>query len=284
MPSLARRALVLLAAPALLVAACGGDDGAEPQAAEHGLEHVHGLGVNPADGALYVATHYGVFRSPEGSQEAERVGEGLQDTMGFTVAGPDRFLASGHPGPGEPGPPNLGLTESTDGGETWEEVSLGGEADFHALVFAHGRIYGYDASGGRLMVSDDGGKSWAERRPPAPVIDLAVDPADPERIVVSTEAGLAVSADDGGEWRPIGGQRIGFLAWPAQERLYLIGARGEVEASSDAGRRWTDVGEIGGQPAAMVAESERELYAALPDGTVLGSTDAGASWSVRSRP
>jgi hypothetical protein len=285
MTSLLRRRAFLAAAFALLLVGCGAEDGVESQAAEHGIEHVHGLGVNPADGALYIATHYGVFRSPEGSEEAERVGAGLQDTMGFTVVGPDHFLASGHPGPGEPGPANLGLIASRDGGETWEEVSLGGEADFHALVFAHGRVYGYDASGGRLMMSDDGGETWAERRPPAPVIDLTVDPADPERIVASTEAGLAVSEDDGRNWRATeDGAQIGFLTWPAGESLYLVDVRGAVQVSSNGGRRWGRVGRIGGQPAALAAEGERELYAALPDGTVQQSRDAGATWSVRVSP
>jgi hypothetical protein len=270
---------------AVLFAACGGEDADGPQAAEPGPEHVHGLGINPADGELYIATHFGVFRSPAGSDGAERVGDGLQDTMGFTVVGPDRFLASGHPGPGEPGPPNLGLIASNDGGETWRELSLGGEADFHVLRSAHDRVYGYDATGGRLMLSDDGGDTWATRRPPAPVIDLAVDPADPNRIVVSTERGLAASEDDGRRWSPIGrDDRIGLLAWPAQDRLYLIDAHGTAHVSSDGGARWEQVGEIGDQPAALVAESVRELYAALSDGTVMRSTDGGASWSVRSAP
>jgi hypothetical protein len=284
MPPLARRALAFVATAVLLLAACGGEDGEGTQAADDGLEHVHGLGVNPADGALYIATHFGVFRSPEGLDSAERVGDGLQDTMGFTVVGPDRFLASGHPGPGEPGPPNLGLISSTDGGETWQEISLAGEADFHVLRFAHDRVYGYDATGGRLMVSDDRGESWTESSPPAPVIDLAVDPTDPVRILASTEAGLAVSEDDGRDWRPIGGGKIGLLAWPAEDSLHLVDARGQVGVSADGGRRWDEAGSIGAQPAALVAEGERELYAALADGTVVRSTDAGDSWSVRVRP
>lgn len=282
MPFLARRLLPLAAALALILAACGGEGGGDPQAAKHGLEHVHGLGVNPADRSLYIATHFGIFRSPAGSEDAERVGEGLQDTMGFTIAGPDHFLASGHPAPGEPGQVNLGLIASTDGGESWEEVSLGGEADFHALAFAHERVYGYDVTGGRLMLSDDLGESWSEHRAPAPVIDLAVDPADPDRILLSTEAGLTVSEDGGRDWSLLGGSaRVGFLAWPAEDRLYLLDARGEVLVSSDGGRRWEQAGSIGGQPAALVAASDRELYAARSDGTVLQSTDAGESWNVR---
>jgi photosystem II stability/assembly factor-like uncharacterized protein len=277
-----RLLFVLVATAAtLLLAACGGAEPA-PDGGGHGFEHVHGLGINPADGALYIATHDGVFRSPQGPESVERVGEGTHDMMGFTVVGPDHFLASGHPGPGEPGPANLGLVASTDAGQSWQEVSLGGEADFHVLRFAHDRLYGYDATGGRLMVSEDHGASWSERRAPAYVIDLATDPEDPERIIASTERGLLLSDDDGRRWQALGSDdRIGLLAWPQEDRLYMIDAEGAVYVSGEAGRRWQRVGRIGGQPAALVAESDRKLIAALADGTVMRSTDGGAAWSVR---
>ena len=75
--------------------------------------HVHGLGVNPADGALFVATHTGLFRAARGEMRAQRVGGRYQDTMGFAVVGPDRFLGSGHPDGHEQLPPFLGLIEVT---------------------------------------------------------------------------------------------------------------------------------------------------------------------------
>lgn len=273
-----------LAVTALALAACGEEDGSGATSADGGGPvHVHGLGVNPADGALFVATHTGLFSSPEGASSAERVDDQFQDTMGFTVVGPDHFLASGHPAPGEARPSSLGLIESTDGGQSWQEVSLAGEADFHVLRFAHDHVYAYNALGGELMLSDDGGKTWTERQPPAAVIDLAVDPDDPERIVTSTEDGLAVSDDCARSWRPLPGQ-VGLLAWPSERRLYLVDATGDVRVTSDPGDPWRRAGSIDGQPAAVTAASARELYAALGDGTVLGSIDGGASWDVRSSP
>src|ERR671914_339504 len=132
------------------------DDGAEPlsEAAEPvsslpapdpGPVHVHGLGVNPADDALFIATHTGLYRVDDGRRKAARVGDRLQDTMGFTIVGPDRFLGSGHPDLEEAReknlPPHLGLIESTDEGESWRSISLSGEADFHVLRFTGGRVY-----------------------------------------------------------------------------------------------------------------------------------------------
>lgn len=273
----------------LALAGCGGGDPAAGEGSTGGTSadaapvHVHGLGVNPADDSLFIATHTGLFRSAPGEQTAERVGNSLQDTMGFTVAGEDTFLGSGHPGPGEVGPPLLGLIRSTDAGQSWEPVSLSGEGDFHALEGAHGRVYGFDSANGRLMISDDGGETWEERDPPEPLLDLAVHPSDPQRLVATGERGVYASEDDGETWRPLGGE-VGFVTWPAEDRLYLAGVTGRVQMSEDLGRSWAEVGTVGAQPAALLATSGEELYAALADGTVKQSIDGGSTWTVRSTP
>jgi hypothetical protein len=258
-------------------------------AADPGPVHVHGLGVNPADGALFIATHTGLYRVDEGERQAERVGERYQDTMGFTVVGPNRFLGSGHPDINEAREKNLpsllGLIESTDEGESWQPISLSGEADFHVVRFAGERVYGYDASNDRLLVSADRGRTWNELEKPGPLVDLAVDPESERRIVVASagglEEGLFESRDGGESWERVG-DAVGLLAWPGQ--LYLIAGGGQVFASRDGGRRLEHQGEIGGQPAALVAEGPRELYVALHDGTIKRSTDGGATWAVRSTP
>jgi hypothetical protein len=131
----------------VVLAACGAqsDESAEPTAGveDPGPVHVHGLGVNPADGALFVATHTGLFRAAPGGRRARRVADRYQDTMGFTVTGPDRFLGSGHPDGRDGLPPFLGLIQSTDAGRSWSPVSLLGERDFHVLEATGERIYGY---------------------------------------------------------------------------------------------------------------------------------------------
>lgn len=281
----------LLAAGGLLWLASDGDEEtfSGVPAEDPGPVHVHGLGVNPADNALFIATHTGLYRVGEGERKAERVADRFQDTMGFTIVGPNRFLGSGHPDLNEAQeknlPSHLGLIESTDEGENWESISLLGEADFHVLRFAGERVYGYDASNDRLLVSSDRGRSWSELEKPGPIVDLAVDPAGSRRMVVASsgglEEGLFESRDGGESWNRVS-EAVGLLAWP--DRLYLIAGGGEVFASSDGGRRLEGQGEIGGQPAALVAEGPRELYAALHDGTIKRSTDGGTTWTVRSTP
>jgi hypothetical protein len=274
----------IVAAGALLWQSGGGEGTfSGVPAADPGPVHVHGLGVNPADGALFIATHTGMYRVARGERTAERVADRYQDTMGFTIVGPNRFLGSGHPDLRDDLPPLLGLIESTDSGESWQPISLLGKADFHVLRFAGERVYGYDASNDRLLVSADRGRTWSELERPGPLVDLAVDPSDGRRIVATTEDGLFESRDGGQSWSRVG-EAVGLLAWSARERLYLVAAGGQVFASRDGGRRLEHRGDIGGQPAALLAQAPDELYVALHDGTIKRSTDGGGSWAVRSTP
>jgi hypothetical protein len=294
------RGLILLALVAVIVALGtgtllwkvgqgGGGSSADSLApSEPGAGHVHGLGINPSDGALFMATHTGLFRVGRDEQEAKRVGTRLQDTMGFTVAGPNRFLGSGHPDIREAReknlPPLLGLIESTDAGASWNPVSLLGEADFHVLRFAGERVYGYDASNDRLLASVNRGRTWDELDKPGPLIDFAAAPDSPLRLIASSAGGLAEglfeSRDGGRNWRQIS-RALGLIAWPTTKRLYLVGGEGRIYFSADAGRALAPRGEIGGQPAAFTAEGPVELYAAVHDGTIKRSSDGGATWEMR---
>jgi hypothetical protein len=249
--------------------------------------HVHGLGVNPEDGSLLIATHTGLWRTAVGETQAERVTNQMQDTMGFTIIGPDRFLGSGHPDQVQARdkglPPLLGLIESTDAGKSWRTISLLGEADFHVLRSKGKRVYGFDATNERLLFSRDAGRTWTERTPPAPLVDMAVNPSNLSHLFASGESGLWESANEGREWKPAG-EGSGLLAWPVPGRLYIITAAGEVRLSPNGGKRWDAAGNIGGQPAALLAQTARELYVALHDGTVKRSPDGGRTWEIRSRP
>lgn len=284
------RGFVGLVALAVVVLSAGlwrlSGDGAT-SATDAGPVHVHGLGVNPADDALFIATHTGLYRSGAGDSKSVRVGNDRQDTMGFTVAGADRFLGSGHPDFQQDLPPLLGLIESTDGGESWEPISLLGQADFHVLRSAGERVYGYDVTNDRLLVSADAGRTWDEVERPAPLIDLAVHPNGGEHLVAAGASdlgqGLYESRDGGRSWKTIG-DAVGLLGWPTPDRLFLVDGRGDVFLSANGGARFEPRGAIGGEPAALLGQGPNELYVALHDGTIKRSIDGGSTWTVRSTP
>lgn len=271
-----RGPVALAVAGALLTAGCAGAAGEAPAGPDGGdltLEHVHGLGVDPADGALLAGTHYGLVRvSPDG--DLARVAERVQDFMGFTVVGPEHYLASGHPGDGQSGPGNLGLIESTDGGQTWTTLSLAGEADFHALDAARGLIYGH--SGGRLLVSEDK-TEWTDRGQ-MNIADLAVDPDDPSRLLVTTEGGLALSEDGAETFTVIPNSPVLLLVdFSRGAEAVGLSPDGIVYATTDGGRTWTERGDVGGAPEALGVNGE-DVYVAV-DGAILASPDGGTTFT-----
>ena len=276
--------MALLGGALVWAIVAGPDDEAPPEADSAALPivHVHGLGVNPADDAVIVATHTGSFRLPADGGEPERLGDSFQDTMGFTVAGPDHFLGSGHPdvaGLQAGDPTSLGLIESTDGGVTWAIQSLGGEVDFHGLAFAHGRVYGWDSGTSRFMVSTDK-REW-ETRATVELFAFAVSAEEPERIVGTGPDGLIQSTDGGRAWEAVDGPRLVTLSWDSEAGLWGAAADGTVWRRD--GSEWITTGELTGQPHALLATAGG-LYAAAadPEGrtTIYESTD-GRQWDLR---
>jgi len=276
-----RRVLPLALVAALLVA-CGRDGGPGEQAAagEPGVVHVHGLGINPKDGALFAATHTGLFRIEEDGH-AERVAGRYQDTMGFTVVGADHFLSSGHPGVREylddKLPPLLGLRETRDAGRSWKSISLLGDADFHILVSAHGRVYGYDSSSSALMVSEDR-KRW-DSRSKIELEDFAVSPFDPNKILATSRSSLLESLDGGRTWSRLPAPPLLLLEWQDEAGLWGLAPDGSVQRSEDSGRSWQSPGTLNGPPEAFLAVSGA-LYAAVEEDGLYVSRDGGISWSV----
>ena len=280
---------LLLVLVVAVLAGCGDEtpQPAGPRVEDPGPVHVHGLGIDPADGALFLATHTGLFRAAEGQRRARRVAGRHQDTMGFTVVGPNRFLGSGHPDLRDELPPFLGLIESDDGGRSWRAVSLQGKVDFHVLEASGRRIYGYgsdfESREPRFLASEDRGRSWRRLDSPAPLIALAISPADGRTLLASGERRVFSSRDGGRSWRAREAPSAGLLAWNAAG-IFLVAADGRVWRSSDDGASWQSVAPIGGQPAAFDCGRDDELLVALHDGTIKRSADRGESWSVRAEP
>lgn len=249
--------------------------GAVGAVSEATLGHVHGLGVDPGDGTLYVASHLGVFRVPGGGTP-ERIADRYQDTMGFAVVGPGQFLGSGHPDMREDLPSSLGLIESTDGAETWRSLSLQGTADLHAIEAVGDLIYGYDSQSGALIVSDD--RSTWDTISVQPLYDLAANPAEPETVYATTNQGVLVASTDGSEPVPVAGAPVlTGVDWQPGGALIGVAPDGVVMISNDA-ITWRQAGSLDGPTDALDAIAGR-WHAATASG-VYESTDDGQTWDL----
>ncbi|TFB48149.1 F510_1955 family glycosylhydrolase [Cryobacterium tagatosivorans] len=270
------------------------DGGQEPAAGSaHAFGHVHGIGINPATGAAFAATHAGVFELPALDADTVRASdlEGpiagrAQDTMGFTMSG-DTMFGSGHPDPAEEpalSPPNLGLITSTDNAATWETISLRGQTDFHDLALTQDgnttRIYGYDESAGTVSISQDGGSTWAAGASLA-LRDLSADPTTPSTVYATTADGLAVSTDSAHTFTLVPGAPPLYLLDSLDHTAGgLIGVTVDGTVWVQSGTEpWTSTGTIEG-------ETEALTYAATPTSRLLvangrgimASHDLGKTW------
>jgi hypothetical protein len=278
------RRLMMLATSSILVAACSQTPSSPPSdgqpAADPGLAHVHGLGIDPFDGTLYAASHYGLFRVPA-TDRPVRVTDARQDTMGFTVVGPRNFLGSGHPDPVQNGPKHLGLIESTDAGQSWWPLSLTGAADFHALEAKHNQVYGYDSQTRWLMTSTDR-QNW-DRRVRVALADFAVSPTDPNVLLATTEQGLTRSADGGRTFTPsFSAPDLLLVDWPTATVALGATPDGSVYTSQDAGVSWSQQGKVPGSPRAVTANGSGEVHVAT-ETAIHTSRDGGRTFSVRAQ-
>jgi hypothetical protein len=251
------------------------------------------MAVMPGDGALLLSTEDGFYRVPRAGGRAQVIeGEvrgvgpapiAMTRQLAVAAVGPHELVGSGHPDRDGVRPYNLGLLASEDTGRTWAPRSLVGQADLHNIRVSGGRLYAYDLAHDRFVMTTTSARTWTTRPAPGLMLDLAVDPADPERVVASTDRGVLVSADEGRTWRPTSAEAGTLLAWPRADALYLVDDRGVVRRSRDGGASGEVVGTLGSAPERVVAAADGTLYVAASDRTVRVSEDGGRSWDVRLR-
>lgn len=295
MPWRFSKASLVLAA---LAAGCGGGGEARPDSTSEIVDasadppYIGALSVNPRDGSLLLGTNAGTFLLRDGSRRLQRMrvrvtargrSEPAEKGLAFTFVGPDELVGSGHPGPGRAVAPLLGFIRSRDGGRTWRSVSQLGQADLHALAEQDGRVIAADGVEAKVLVSEDGGKTFDLRPAPLLLTDLDVSPADGSKLVASTERGLHTSDDGGRTWRPGDAVPRSRFAWPAADGLFRVDPDGRVMRSADAGGSWQLVGNVEGESHALAALDSRRLYVADIEGTIRESRDGGRSWSLRAR-
>jgi photosystem II stability/assembly factor-like uncharacterized protein len=117
---------------------------------------------------------------------------------------------------------------------------------------------------------------------------LAVDPTDPDKVVVGGHDGGAISTDGGKTWRQASGLEgsdpMGWVISPDDPQKMYVGGHPGFYRSEDGGKSFsqdnsglpgTDVHGLGMDP-----QNPDTLYAYIVDEGIYRSTDAGESWEL----
>jgi uncharacterized protein (DUF305 family) len=222
----------------------GGDASASPFSVEvtPALDHVHGVVMDGT--ALLAGTHSGLARIDPTSGASTRVGESQDDFMGLS-RGETALVASGHPGAGSQFTDPMGLIRSTDGGQSWQQVALSGQVDFHALAVDGDRIAGSSTTG-QLLYSEDAGASWED----AGGTDAIALAWMKGRLWMATSAGL-VSWAPGEQQARTDGPGIALRLAATDDAMWALFDDGSVQRTTD-GTTWTTQGTVD-EAGAMVA-------------------------------
>lgn len=158
------------------------------------------------------------------------------------------------------GTKSSGLWMSENGGASWKKVfdarkNLSPTSDVYRVVWYKAdpnKIYlaVYQDNLGRVMKSDDGGKSFVEVFRVAAnrtaIFDLWVDPADHNRVVMATgEGGILETRNGGATWRAKNwfsdGIRHLYINAAQPREYFILTTRGKFFRSLDAGANWSEI-------------------------------------------
>lgn len=235
------------------------------------LPHAHNVVV--VDGDVFLGTHHGLYEFSE-ENGFVLLSEDF-DVMGLS-AYDGVFYASGHPGRGFPFPDPVGLLESTDRGQSWEPVSLTGDVDFHLLDSVGDVMVGAAANYGIMVMSTDRGLNWGSVEWQG-LTDFAINPQNPEHIILATGDGLLLSVDGGTTFEPVDDAPSAVIVDWSATGLTVIGA-GNILVSDGPNEPFSTIYTGVWEPIDVARDGN--TIAVVDGHTLLISRDSGMSFAT----
>lgn len=181
------------------------------------LTDVHGLSFSANGARITVSSHHGLAVFEKGRWS--KASGPAHDYMGY-AATRDALYSSGHPAPGSGLANPLGLIKSRDGGNTWQQLGLAGESDFHLLAasYATNAVVVFNpapnsrmSQAGIYLTLNDGFQ-WrraSAKGLSAKLGSLALHPTDSKIVAAGADEGLYLSRNSAETFeRLLGGTRV----------------------------------------------------------------------------
>lgn len=231
---------------------------------------IYSLAVDPSNtNTVYAGVDGGLYKSTNAGATWTNV------SSGFSCQGTISLLVD---------PPNVyagtcgGVVKSSDGGATWTQ-----SISFAALAFALDGHTIYAGTTDGIFRSTDNGATWTRSllSLPAGIDAFAIDASG--IYAGSTEGGTFKSSDSGVTWLPVNTTLGRVYALAIASTRVFSGTSTGVFRSDDGGLTWPFSSRgIHARRVGDLVMSGSVLYAVDLDGTVLKSTNGGASWVTRS--
>ncbi len=301
--------LAMLAMLALALAGCGGDNTtgqntptttSPTQAPVNGFgiaaNHVHSM-VSLPPNVLLLATHYGIYRSPDGGATWQLVAGGpgqlmsglMEYAMSASPLDAQRLYVLTQPSAaGYKGIP--GLYTSADQGRTWKlSVAAASISSRYIYTEAAGNdsadeVYIYLSELGKLGLKrslDDGQHFTTTGALPFDLIfGIVALPGAPGHLLVYGSEGMASSTDGGIHWRVLSSIQGGVqdvVSAGENKPIYASGDAG-IYASTDGGQTFKLVYSQASYTALAVSSQQPQMLYGKTGTSIYRSSDGGKTW------
>jgi photosystem II stability/assembly factor-like uncharacterized protein len=262
--------------------------------------HIARIRIHPANpNIVYVAAmgdmfgpnpERGIYRTRDGGETWEKILYKGDTTGGVDLTidpvNPDVIIASmnhhvTYPWDEESGGPTSGLFKSTDGGDTWTDIThnpgmpkgMVGKICVSISPAQSSRVYAFieaDGGEGGIYRSDDGGSTWqrahydpGKMEIPNSYNYITADTQDPDVVYIQPIAGLLKSTDAGQTFEEVSMQNWDPHAlWidPNNSRRMIEGGDGGASVTMNGGESWSS---LNNQPTAdllSLAVDDQEPY------------------------
>lgn len=234
------------------------------------------MAQDPRDGALFVSTFAGVFRSTDGGQVWEAVSAGLAnwDVWALVFDQHDGTLFAGT---------EWGVFRSTDKGRSWETVHT--RVDVKALVVdsRDGALFA-GTNGTGVLRSVDKGWNWGTVNVGLSDTRVRTMTLDPQNgtLFAGTKGGVFRSNNRAQSWEAantgLTSTNINVLTFDSRNEILYAGTDGGVFSSPDRGQTWKKIKDDLTFTFSLGLQ-DKVLFAGTVNG-VFRSVDGGQSWEV----